>query len=193
MTEPALPVSDRMIDLRAETEHFARGVAKHAGRLQAHGISPEAIAQLGTYAPIGVGPINPLPGHLFEPSDDGAVHVILPVWEGHGIVDLIAFNPQRPGRWFWRIGQGWCLSPEQIGRPTFDMAPLQVWDTPLSWLQNNCQGVCVLDYDSPEIEQLRLAQSIETDNLTARLIRLHLNRPRPLPEIITRRGRRSVA
>jgi len=182
-----------MIDLRAETERFARGVIQHADRLNAHGISAATIAQLGSYAPLGVGMINPLPEHLFEPSDEGTVHVILPVWEGHGIIDLIAFNPQRPGRWLWRIGQGWCLSPEQICRPTFDMAPLQVWDTPLSWLRNNCQGICVLDYDSAQIEQLRLSHAIETDTLTARLIRLHLNRPRPLPEIITRRGRRSVA
>ncbi|WP_139139123.1 hypothetical protein [Sphingobium phenoxybenzoativorans] len=182
-----------MIDLERETQHFAMGMVEHVDRLVAYGISTETIAQLGSYAPLGVGPISILPGQLFEPSDEGEIHVVLAVWEGNGIVDLVAFKPTNPTRWYWRVGQGWCLSPEQICRPTFDMAPLQIWDTPLSWLQNGCRGICILDYEAQEVSQLFLAPEIETDAVTARYVRLALSKPKPLPGIVIRKLRSSAA
>jgi hypothetical protein len=52
----------------------------------------------------------------------------------------------------------------------------------------------ILDFDSPElVPALITCNSIQTDNKTARLIRLAFAKPRPLPEIIVARGARYAA
>jgi len=158
------------------------------------GITPETIARLGSFAPLGVGRIHEGKDGLFEHCVDGERRIIVPVWENGGVIDLIAVNPGQPGRWSWRIGQGWALGADEFVRPRFEDGPVDVLPTPMAWLRDGARATAILDFDSPElVPALRTCGSIQTDTKTARLIRLAFARPRPLPEIIVARGARYAA
>lgn len=185
---------DRQIDLVSEMLAFAAGSGKYLAKLQALGIPGSTIATLGASTPIGVGRIATLPDLQFEPSEEGKSHIILPVWEGQGVIDLVAFNPADPNRWYRRTGLAPLLNADEISQPRWDSGVIDVWATPLDWLRAGGSGVVILDYDDREIvRQLAQCETIITDNMTARLIRLEFSRPRPVPRIINREHHRHVA
>jgi hypothetical protein len=185
---------DRVIDLEDEMMAYASASGKHLARLLHAGIPAETIAYLGSFAPLGVSRVREGKDGLFEPSADGDLRIIVPVLENGGVVDLIAVNPAQPGRWSWRIGQGWALGVDELLRPRFDDGPADVLPTPIAWLRDGAKATVILDFDSPElVPALITCNSIQTDNKTARLIRLAFAKPRPLPEIIVARGARYAA
>lgn len=176
------------INLENELNAACRAVRQHhLDRLPTLGVSGRAIGELGQYQlPFGVARVNPLPDSLYEPSDEGSPFMLMPVIERGGVIDAIAFNTSQPARWLWRIGQGWALGLDEL-RPRWDDGPVPVFATPLEWLANAGQGICVLDWSAPdhEVESLRLREGLAatTPMLAARLHKL-LSRPRWIPEIV---------
>lgn len=67
-----------------------------------------ALAKYGVTDPeatliCGLARVSPLI-HLFEPSDNGDPAVILPIFNGFELVDLIAFDPRQPEVVWCRVG-----------------------------------------------------------------------------------------
>ena len=83
-------------------------------------------------------------GRFFEFHPDGEYHVIVPVIDVDELVDLLAFDPDEPGKWWCRIGgerllDGDALGDQHLGKP------LHIYRTPLSWLKGRCDGIVIFN------------------------------------------------
>jgi hypothetical protein len=72
----------------------------------------------------------------FTPTAAGQIAIVLPVYEGGRMVDLLAISRHDRTVWGCATGAG-----QFIGKFT---DPLAVHDTPHSWLTSNCDGVLPL-------------------------------------------------
>ncbi len=96
-------------------------------------------------------------GRLYLPSDAGDVAIIMPVWAGpapsiyqaveHPLLDdLLAWHPEEPTRWHYRLGASGAM----LGADNLDLAHAEGWPvtfelTPLAWLLGNCHGSVLLE------------------------------------------------
>jgi hypothetical protein len=139
----------------------------------------------------------------FQPYDDGKPLAIVPVKVdadqltaehpepedvlSHGeIVDLVAFRLSDPGKWWSRTGAAsWlgCIRPQ-----LFMPDPVNVWRSPLSWLQNSSTGIVPLARDHHSRWSVLaglgsiIAESIQHGDELRRV----LERPFPIPKIYVR-------
>lgn len=172
--------------LEAELKAAAWAVKKeHLPRLFALGISRSTIAELGRHH-YGFGLVNAIAGEdgLYVPGD-GEPHLVLPVYESGELVDLVAFRSCDPEHWLWRTGDGSALGLEWGWGMLHNGEPLTISATPLDWLRAGCEGLCVLDWDAPElaIELADFAAIHCPDAITARLLKKSLTKPQRLPNI----------
>lgn len=176
---------DRPIDITEEMDRAAACAVRRVDLFRSIGIPAATVAALGEYAPLGFAKIETLPAGLYQPSEEGQRHLIIPVHDGSGVIDLIATRPDAPRRWHWRIGQACLLGEANLNPPTWEHAPVPIHQTPIDWLRADCTGACVLDFDDVElVPLLGQAQAIICAPTIARLIRLAASRPRPLPQIL---------
>ncbi len=117
------------------------------------GVSFEAVCRAGY---LGVARIA-TEARIYTPSPTGFPAVILAVWhhaapsiytavETPEIRDLIAFRPDHPERWWHRVGEpGLILGEDRYLGAVDQSTPLNIYSSPLSWLQGGCAGVCFLD------------------------------------------------
>jgi len=201
-------MTDLLSELRAAT-YAVRQV--HLDRLRTLGVSVTWLASAAYHQPfahLGFEP-SPLPGFgvsLCEPIGNdlylpgqGEPHLILPVIERGGLVDLCGFRASSPDKWMLRRGNGFALGLDrgldpwlwyrpadlsakpakyQVGQPT------TLYSDPLDWLRGQGEGICVLDWESPEIRQLDvLAEVTCSTPQLARLFRGALTRPIHTPKI----------
>ena len=142
------------INLAAEFDLAYRNrTQEHRKHLADAGITIKAILRAGD---LGVQRISAV-GRLYMPSSEGFPAVILAIWspappsiytivENPVIPDIIAFRTDAPDKWWHRIGeQGLVLGEDQYLTSIETGAPLKVHDTPLAWLQGNCDGAVFLD------------------------------------------------
>jgi hypothetical protein len=193
-----LPMS--MIDLEAEMSAAGRAVRQpHLDRLRALGVSNATMAAAGeAHWPFGVAHAEPAGDGLFQPGV-GALHVLLPVLEDGALVDVVAFRPASPHDWLLRTGNAFALglqrglgwwtwhSPadpdavpprHQVGRP------VHLYSHPLDWLRGGCDGLAILDWDSPDIIQLNVLEQVTvSEPHIARLLTAALTRPARVPHI----------
>ena len=96
-------------------------------------------------------------GRLYMPSDAGNVAIIMPVWAGAApsiyqavehplLTDLIAWHPDSPMHWHYRLGTSGAV----LGADNLDLAHSEGWaitfeTTPLAWLLGNCRGAVLLE------------------------------------------------
>lgn len=167
----------------------------HLDRLAAVGVPIAAIARLGMIQPpFGAGKIRLLPGCAYEPDPDGVpalvIPVTTPVWfdiwdfelETIEIHDLIAVPTARPAAWRWRIGDGRALGGQQL-IDHMDY-PVRLVATPLEWLAQAGQAVCVLDWSdtSPIWPLLHYGPDlIVDDNALRTRLQAALRRTAPSP------------
>lgn len=124
-------------------------------RLSALGVGIESIRAAG-----GLGVLRIVTeGGYFDPAEQGDSRangaLILPVFEADELVDLIAFILDNPANFFVRVGFAKALgmwnADDVRSRTTLwpssgEVHPsLPLFPDPLSWLQANCQGTCVLN------------------------------------------------
>lgn len=171
----------------------------HLDRLRALGVSNATIATMGERGwPFGVTNAEPVGGGYYQPGE-GAPHIILPVVEDGVLVDLVAFRSTAPNDWLLRVGNGSCLGLEeglsrwtwyapadpdakppkyQVGQPT------HLFSTPLDWLAGGGEGLCVLDWEAPDLRQLDVLPAITvSDRETGALLTQALRRPERIPRI----------
>lgn len=100
---------------------------------------------------------------FWSQAEDGIDVVVLVTnryFDG-GIEDILAFQPKQPDKWWLLKGQahwlgGWELGTRLVGCPSFLARPdltqhfgrtddaLHIYQTPLDWLQNHCDGAVPL-------------------------------------------------
>ena len=170
----------------------ARVRQPHIDRLLALGVPGKAIASLGSRElPFGISTIERMERGLYQPGD-GPLHVLSPVYVGGEIIDIVAWRSDAPGNWAWRTGLGWALGADLLA-PRWDSDPMPIYATPLEWLSHAGEGMCILDWESSELDEIRTFTSIEADDtIAARIVRA-LNKPRRVPNIIRRKAVRHAA
>ncbi len=96
-------------------------------------------------------------GRLYMPSDAGDVIVIQPVWGGAApsifqavesplLDDLIAWHPDSPTRWHYRVGTpGAVLGGDNLDLAHAEGLPISFALTPLDWLRGDCCGAVLLE------------------------------------------------
>lgn len=123
-------------------ELVARGVPKDflwLGPMR-FGVAEVATDTDGTYQPMPGGRLAYIvPARPLADLDDDE-------WgTEQDLVDLVAFFPDEPGRWWVRTGAEPILHPFAIARAEIMREPLEVHSTPLDWLRAMGRGCVVLD------------------------------------------------
>lgn len=71
---------------------------------------------------------------LYQPHPDGWPAAILAVHDQAGaIIDLVAWNPESPGRWWRRLGRAQVLGAVEIDKASHFGVPLRLVATPDEW------------------------------------------------------------
>ncbi len=143
-----------MVDLHGEFGRAWRNRSQeHRQHLADAGITFQAMLRAGD---LGVERISAA-GRLYMPSPDGFPAVILAVWapappsiycavEDPEIVDLIAFRTDVPDNWWYRVGEpGLILGDDHYLDAIETSAPIKVFESPVAWLMDNCDGAVFLD------------------------------------------------
>ena len=124
-------------------------------QLEGLGVTREAIHRAGD---LGWSRVTNIGGRCYTPSDSGDVMVIQPVWAGPApsiylavehlvIFDLISWHPDRPTRWWYRIGDpGAALGIDNLELAHVKGLPISFATTPLDWLCGDCRGAVLLDF-----------------------------------------------
>ena len=120
--------------------------------LDQHGVAREAIHRAGGQAVARIGTV----GRLWVPEPTGTPAFILPVWNGPSpsiyqvvehplLIDLIAWRPDDPTRWWYRTGEGDALGIDNLDLAHTEGWPISFATTPLDWLRGDCCGAVLLD------------------------------------------------
>ena len=183
-------------DLLSELRTFALATTGFAvRRLVALSISHLTIANMGlNHYSFGVGRCLDVEDGLFVPSDEGRVRLVLPVYDDGELVDLVAFSTDTPHDTRLRTGEGWALGLERgIEEHQWDKL-LVLHSSPLDWMRAGCGGLCILDWDAPEIVQLMHFDEIHCeDRRLEPLLRKALTRPSRMPNITSKLGIKNAA
>ncbi len=110
-------------------------------------------------------------GRLWTPEPNGTPAFVLPVWDGPApsiycgvenpvLIDMIAWRPDDPARWWYRQGAVDAV----LGAGHLDLAHVEGWpislhQTPLDWLRADCRGACLLDHCEARWTGSRLRES----------------------------------
>ena len=128
--------------------------SKQRKQLADFGVPHEAAQRAGD---LGWARVSTIGGRCYSPSDAGDVMVIQPVWAGPApsiyqavehpvLADLIAWRPERPTRWSYRIGDpGAVLGGDNLEFAHIEELPISFAMTPLDWLRGDCRGAVLLD------------------------------------------------
>lgn len=180
-----------MTGLEAELRSAAIAVT-HARLRQmvALGVSWSTIGELGRHHDgFGIVAVRDARDGLYEPDPDGHPHLVLPVYEDGELVDLVAFRSELPDKWMLRTGLGWALGvedglPRLYERSFWHTEPLSLSATPLDWLRGGAKGLCVLDWEAPELAELSDFTAVQCPDATiAAVLRKALTKPPRLPNI----------
>lgn len=170
-----------------ETE-FASAVDRvrqpHLDRLRSLGVAPATVAAIGERHPsFGILTATAGANGLYEPGE-GPLFVAQPVYEAGLLVDLVAWRSTRPDRWWLRTGLGWLLNGDACLYGGWDGHELTLAGTPLDWLRSGARGAVVLDWESPELYQLRGFETIHcSDRGLAATLGHALLRSQRMPDI----------
>ena len=128
--------------------------SKQRHQLEDLGVNREAILRAGN---LGWARVTDIGGRCYSPSPAGNVMLIQPVWAGaapsiyqaveHPVLfDLIAWHPEDPTRWLYRIGDpGGVLGGYHLDLAHAEDLPISFATTPLDWLRGDCRGAVLLD------------------------------------------------
>ena len=119
-----------------------------------HDVTREAIHRAGGLAVARISTV----GRLWMPEPTGTPAFILPIWDGPApsiysgaenpvLIDMIAWRPDDPARWWYRQGEVDVV----LGIDNLDLAHTEGWPislhrTPLDWLRAGCCGAVLLDH-----------------------------------------------
>lgn len=167
---------------------------QHLDQLRALGVAQVTIAQMGRrHFSFGVANCTAHEEGLYYPDPHGRPHLILPVYEDGELMDLVAFQSHAPDQWLLRAGVGWSLG-------LFDGFQRHWWGgvaslsaTPLDWMRDGADGLCVLDWSAPEVSELADLESVHCSQSVATVLCKALTKPPRIPQIILKGEERLAA
>ena len=96
-----------------------------------------------------VAPVLAVPPNSFTISEEGSEGVVVEALaeDGVTVLDLVTWRPSSPHRWRTLLGAAPALGMATAVNPAtyFGGLPLQLYRTPLEWLQARCDGAVLLD------------------------------------------------
>lgn len=88
-------------------------------------------------------------GKTYTPTPDAGVTCIaLPVYDGGDIVDIVAWSPTDPLKWYTRRGTDSVLGAYDLQQAIVYRTPLKVYPSPCQWLTHGMVGCVPLTTDS---------------------------------------------
>ena len=118
------------------------------------GVAREAIHRAGGLAVARISTV----GRVWMSEPNGTPAFILSIWndttpsiycgvENPVLIDMIAWRPDDPTRWWYRLGEvDVALGAEHLDLAHVEHWPITLARSPLDWLQGNCRGACLLGY-----------------------------------------------
>lgn len=150
--------------------------------LREHGVSDSAI--MGWPGPMGCSCIETHPMGMFDFSETGYRAFIQPILSGPDIIDLVAWFPSRPERWWTRRYSGNPLGIDQLDRAEIEGEPVLLHRTPLDRLRADGDGVVALDWKMTANQLRNIPVIITGDPDFGHEVRQRLTQPNmPCPEI----------
>jgi hypothetical protein len=162
-----------------------------------YGIPPTAIIDR-----LGVARVH-TESSLYDPADGGTEMAIVGCFAApprmpdgrwrfpNDVVDLIAFRPAEPSRWWSRCDFIAALGEESL--PAFSDDPVHVRRNPLAWLQSGAAGICPVSPDPAAVRDVLIrlpgivAEDVNHGRKIERLMARHWNE---MPAIyVTERAR----
>ncbi len=121
--------------------------------LEQHGVTREAVHRAGGLAVARIGTTR----RLWMPEPTGTPAFVLPVWTGPApsiyqavehplLIDMIAWRPDDPARWWYRQGETAVLGIDHLDLAHVEGWPISFATSPAEWLRGNCHGACLLGY-----------------------------------------------
>jgi hypothetical protein len=98
----------------------------------------------------------------FTPTHAGSLAVVLPIYEQHRLVDLLAISRHDHTVWGCLTGRGQYAGRTDMHRKNHRSA-IRVYKTPIKWLLANCEGI--LPLAKAFFPQLQQALSIVGDDI----------------------------
>jgi hypothetical protein len=139
------------------------------------------------------------PAGTYQPNPDGAPAVILGAADRAGeLIDLVAWHPHQPGRWWLRTGAAVALGEVEIDRAGFLDLPLLLFATPSAWLWNHDRegrwpAACILDWSAdPRLIFTGVKILCDTPALAERLEQAQRRHDRPLRISVDRSAARAA-
>lgn len=153
-------------------------------RCRSLGLINSGVIRMGRdHHPFGVAPIEDVGGGYYTPSDCGPRRLIVPVYEDGTLIDLLALSSADPDQWLVRTGLASFLGLLE-GWHYRHWEPVTIHRNPLAWLAAGGEGLCPIDWHSPDLERLRdLPGLIVNDGELAGKLKTALSRPRSIPPI----------
>ncbi len=142
------------LDLMAEWLGTPSLNSRQHRQLEGLGVTREGVQRAGNLSWSRVSTIG---GRCYTPSPVGDVMIIMPVWAGPApsiyqaveypvLADLIAWQPEEPTQWWYRIGDpGSVLGAFHLELAHTEELPISFATTPLAWLTGDCRGAVLLD------------------------------------------------
>lgn len=124
-------------------------------------------------------------GSHYQPAEDGREALILPVADGD-LLDLIAWFPDEPGRWWRRTGIPDILGEEAVRISRHTGERLRLHANPRDWLRDSGYGAVVLDWRGAWEWLPQLDRILVDDRHLYREVERVLapyRRPPPAPEV----------
>ena len=120
---------------------------------------------------------------LYSPGE-GPLHLVMPVLDDGDLIDIVAFRSGSPADWKLRTGLGLALGLDRGWERHRWAEEVQLSLTPLDWLRNGADGICIVDWDAPDITMLASLPRITCPTReSAAQLRRALTRPQTLPPI----------
>ena len=143
--------------------------------------------------PIGVADIEVHELGIFSFADAGRRAFVHPVRSGDSdseIIDVIAWMPESPSRWWTLCNTGWAIGDEQLHHAEFWNEPVLLHPNPLAWLAADGVGAVVMDWSMSSSTLRSVPCIITDDSVFGREVQRRLTMPvQTCPEIRVRAGR----
>jgi hypothetical protein len=139
----------------------------------------------------GVGFVD-IDAHNYAPADGGKPAIIVPLFEGGALLDLIAVGLEtRSTR--TRRGLATVLGQEWLDHARETETAVRLFGDPIEWLRNGCRGAVVVDWRAAPFTLSEVPAIACGDELLAKKIDKALRQPLRVPPLYVREERRAAA
>jgi hypothetical protein len=139
----------------------------------------------------GVGFVD-IDTHHYAPAVGGKPAIIVPLFEGRALLDLIAVGLEtRSTR--TRRGVATVLAQDWLDHARETETAVRLFGDPIEWLRNGCRGAVVIDWRAVRYVLADVPGIACEGELLAKRVEQALERPVRIPQLFVREARRAAA